>query len=84
MDESKIKDILIEEMENLGIIIGASAEDIDLLNKGIDSITFISFIVSIEERLNIEIPDEYLRIEALNSFNGFSHLVYSLVNEIEQ
>ena len=74
MDESKIKDILIEEMENLGIIIDASAEDIDLLNKGIDSITFISFIVSIEERLNIEIPDEYLRIEALNSFNGFSHL----------
>ena len=64
MDESKIKDILIEEMENLGIIIDASAEDIDLLNKGIDSITFISFIVSIEERLNIEIPDEYLRIEA--------------------
>lgn len=81
MKELNIRNIIIEEMENLGVIIDATAEDIDLLNIGIDSITFISLIVSIEGRLNIEIPDEYLRIEVLNSFNGFVHLIDSLVNE---
>lgn len=81
MNESNIREILIKEMENYGIIIDADAKDVGLLNIGIDSIAFISLIVSIEGKLNIEIPDEYLGIEVLKSFNGFTHLVYSLVSE---
>lgn len=43
---------------------------IEVLNDGtldnVDSISFISSIVSLEEEFNIEFPDEYLLIEKMN------------------
>ena len=74
------QNIVIEELENLGIIIDASEEDIDLLSMEIDSITFITFIVALEERFEIQFPDEYLTMEVMNSLNGFSNLIYTLLS----
>lgn len=79
MNEVKVKQIVIEELENLGIILNDLENDVDLLSMEIDSITFISFIVALEERLEIRFPDEYLTMEVMNSLNGFSNLVYTLL-----
>ena len=80
MNEVEVKSAIIEELENLGIIIDISEEDADLLSMEIDSITFITFIVALEERFEIQFPDEYLTMEVMNSLNGFSSLIYTLLS----
>lgn len=80
MNEATVKHIVIEELENLGIIIDDSKNDVDLLSMEIDSITFISFIVALEERFEIQFPDEYLAMEVMNSLNGFSDLICVLLS----
>ena len=37
-----------------------------------DSIGFIAFIISIEEELGTELPDDFLNFELLDSANGFA------------
>ena len=80
MNEAEIKKVVIDELENLGVIIDDSENDVDLLSMNIDSITFISFIVAIEERFKIQFPDEYLTMEVMNSLNGFSNLLCTFLS----
>lgn len=84
MNEVEVKSAIIEELENLGIIIDTSEEDIDLLSMEVDSITFITFIVALEERFEIQFPDEYLTIEVMNSLNGFSTLIHATLMKNNQ
>ena len=79
MNEAEIKKVVIDELENLGII-DDSENDVDLLSMNIDSITFISFIVALEERFKIQFPDEYLTMEVMNSLNGFSNLLCTFLS----
>ena len=79
MNESEIKLIIIEEFENLGIVIDQDQEDTDLSSMEIDSITFVSFIVALEERFEIQFPDEFLTMETMNSLNGFANLIDKLL-----
>lgn len=80
MNEAEIKKVVIDELENLGVIIDDSENDVDLLSMDIDSITFISFIVALEERFKIQFPDEYLTMEVMNSLNGFSNLLCTFLS----
>lgn len=80
MNEAEIKKVVIDELENLGVIIDDSENDVDLLSMNIDSITFISFIVVLEERFKIQFPDEYLTMEVMNSLNGFSNLLCTFLS----
>lgn len=77
MREIEVKSVIIKELENLGIIVDEREEDIDLLSIGMDSISFISFIVALEEKFEIQFPDEYLTMEVMTSLNGFTSLIYS-------
>lgn len=56
---------------------------IEVLNDGtldnVDSIRFISSIVSLEEEFNIEFPDEYLLIEKMNNINNICLIIESLL-----
>ena len=56
---------------------------IEELNDGtldnVDSISFISSIVSLEEEFNIEFPDEYLLIEKMNNINNICLIIESLL-----
>lgn len=80
MNEAEIKKVVIDELENLGVIIDDSENDVDLLSMNIDSITFISFIVALEERFKIQFPDEYLTMDVMNSLNGFSNLLCTFLS----
>ena len=42
-----------------------------------DSIEFVSMIVEIENEFNIEVPDEYLLIEKLNTFTQICDMIES-------
>lgn len=76
---TEVRKAIIEELENLGIIIDDSESDVDLLSIEIDSITFISFIVALEDRFDIIFPDEYLTMDVMRSLNGFSDLICALL-----
>lgn len=79
MKEHEVRSAVIEELDNLGIFIDEDDEDVGILSMGIDSITFISFIVAIEDRFAIKFPDDSLTMDVLNSLNGFTSLVFELL-----
>lgn len=51
--------------------------DIDLREYIVDSVQFIAFIISVENKFEIEIPDEYLLYENIASLNSFTGIVSS-------
>ena len=68
----EVKDILLEIITDLGIEVDENEKIRD-----INSITFVSLIVRIEETFDIIFPDEYLLLDRVSE-------VHSLVTIIEQ
>ncbi len=44
-----------------------------------DSLTYMLFLVSVEEHFQVEIPDECLSFEFATSLNGFLAAVFSII-----
>lgn len=57
--------------------------DDDFENYGVDSISFIKIIVSVEDAYNIEIPDSKLIYSELNSVNKMFDTILPLVYDYE-
>lgn len=71
-----IKEKLITCFEDIGIFIDLSNdEDIDLRDYIIDSLQFISTIISIEENFGIEFPAELMLYDNLASLNAFCKMI---------
>lgn len=73
-DDELIRRIYII-LENIGIQIPNVDEEIFLADYIEDSIAFISFIVEIEEEFDIEVQDEYLSVEMLETFTDVVNMV---------
>ena len=50
-------------------------KDINLQEFIIDSLQFISFIISLEEKFDIEFPDELLQTDNIKSLNAFCDII---------
>ncbi|WP_068785886.1 acyl carrier protein [Paenibacillus phocaensis] len=72
----KIEDIIIKILSDNGINIFESEMDEKLI---IDSIQFVSIVVSLEESFNITIPGEYLSFERLQTVADFEEVIRTLV-----
>lgn len=76
---------LIEIINEIGIVkLGNSerVEELDLINKlGMNSLVFIQFLVSIEEKFGIEIPSEELLIDNLKYFNNLKNVIIKQLGE---
>lgn len=81
MNIQGIREIMCQCLEAVGIFITSeeSLEDLDLRSYIEDSLQFISFIVELENRLNVEIPDEFLQIDHMGSMNAFCEMLSELV-----
>lgn len=55
--------------------------DENLQNCGMNSIEFISIIVALEEKLEIEIPDEYLLITQMNTVTKICNVLSEVLDE---
>lgn len=78
-DNLKTKIEILSTLEELGIIVEEdTSNDFSLYEYLSDSLMFISFIVALEDKLGIEIPDDYLSFEYLESINGFANLLDSI------
>ncbi|MBQ3544547.1 MAG: acyl carrier protein [Lachnospiraceae bacterium] len=93
MTKEKIRIIILESLEELGIYVEELCisecfeilnRDMDLRDYIVDSLTFVSFVMILEEKLGIEFPDELLLIDNLASINGFSYLLAELINYREE
>lgn len=59
--------------ENLGVVVlEKDDEDISLTDYISDSMMFMQFIIALEEHFCIELPDDFLDAELMNSLVGFS------------
>ncbi|APO47207.1 hypothetical protein BS614_26245 [Paenibacillus xylanexedens] len=75
MIEMKIKNIIIEILDLPDNTLLTN----DLVGIGLNSISFIRLIVSIEESFGIEVPNEFLSME---NFSTISELVVFVEKEI--
>ena len=73
----KVIEIINENIEKNKI--NESMVDIELPQLGIDSITFIKIIVSLEESFDCEIPDSKLLFSEMNTVNK----IMEVLKEIE-
>lgn len=69
-----MKERLEKVFNDIGLYIDEDEYDDEI---GLDSMTFVSLLVAIEEEFKIEIPDEKLSIVALKTFADFLQLVES-------
>lgn len=53
----------------------------EMVETGLNSITFIKIMVGIEEHFDIEIDDKYLDFERYRTIGEFCDVIESLVNE---
>lgn len=74
-----VKDVIITSLNEQGILLDTSQNDVNITEYNIDSITFMTLIIDIENRLKITIPDEHLNISILQSLEGFVNLISLLI-----
>lgn len=78
MIENETRDRLKEVFSNNGIEIFEGEEDFQL---EMDSLRFITVVVSIEDAFSVEVPEQYLSNEILPSFRDFYDMLVSLISE---
>ena len=71
MSYEDVKEKMLMALDEIGIIVDSTQEDFDLQEYIIDSLSFISFIVNLEQQLDIEIPDDMLLITKMHSFAAY-------------
>jgi acyl carrier protein len=74
MDNQLIQNGIIECMKNIGIFVD-EAGNFEIQEYINDSITFLTFIVELEQKFGIEIPDNYLTMNELNTLADVSELI---------
>lgn len=73
-----IKEEIINCFSNLGIIVDDEENNFYLSEYLVDSVAFISFLVELEQKFNIEISDEYLIQGRIESFEDVINIVEEL------
>lgn len=78
--KEQITKLIIDTVAELGVFIDYDGEnDFDMSIYFEDSISFISIIVSLEEALKIEFPEELLLLENYSSFERIVDVIYDLM-----
>ena len=81
VNKAALRRIVLNCFEQAGIVLEPSQEDYDLTEYIESSAQFISSLVTIEDVLDIEIPDAFLAVENIRSFHSFCELLYDLIHE---
>ena len=74
-----IKNTIFKVLEETGICFEYKNQDFDLRDLLQDSLQFITFMVNLEEMLDIELPDDLLLPESVSSFDGFCKSIIEIV-----
>lgn len=74
-----MKEKIIQCFSNLGIIISDESSNIELDEYIVDSVTFVSFLVELEQQFEIEIDDDYLVQGSLKTLNDVENMIEELL-----
>lgn len=75
-----IEETIVKCLNNIGIIIGKSdiEKNTDLNEFITDSLTFVMFIIELEQNFEIEIPDEFLNPENIKNISLISDMINTI------
>jgi len=79
----EIEKLLVTTFENFTVNIGELGDDTDLTLNGMDSIGAVALIVAIENKFGIEVADEDLIIDNLNSIQKINDMIAKYVTHSE-
>ncbi len=69
-------ELLISVLEEMGyVILEKEGEDFSISDYISDSIQFISFIINIEDKIGVELTDDFLRYDIMHSAIGFANML---------
>ncbi len=69
--------------DSFGIFLfGDEQDDFSLSEYISDSVTFIQFIIAIEEEIGKDLPDDFLNYEILESAKGFAKKIDAYIKSI--
>lgn len=74
----QMKNLIIEVLEEVGVFVENDNSDFSLEEYIENSVQFISFLATLEERLGIIFPIEQINLDNLKSVNAFSLIVEEL------
>ncbi|MBQ8392456.1 MAG: hypothetical protein IJX51_01660 [Clostridia bacterium] len=74
----KYRDQVVQVLEEMGILIESDEYDVNLQDFIVDSIQFITFIVNVEEKLNLTFPDEYLNYDNIETLHKFCEILENI------
>ena len=81
---------ILQVLDNMGILIededvynedGTETKDFDLTEYILDSLQFITFLIDLEQCFQLEMPEDMLLYDNLQSFGGFSRRLLTALNE---
>lgn len=79
MNSLILKEKIVQAINSVGLMYTREELENETLGDLIpDSITYISFIVELEQIFGIEIPDEYLQPEKISSLDAVVDIIESL------
>ncbi|MCI8371884.1 MAG: acyl carrier protein [Lachnospiraceae bacterium] len=80
---NEIKEIIVDIIKELikDISLDLLQADADLVDLGLDSVVFVQLIVELEEKFQVDVPDEVLFISELNTINKMTQLVENLLGD---
>jgi acyl carrier protein len=76
--EEQIRQVLTES-GRLAISTGSLDSEADLFTVGLDSLAIVNVLMSLEERFDIELPDELLSRRSFSSIATIEEIITSLV-----
>ena len=76
-----LREMVIECLVKVGVIIDESVADPDISEYGIDSISYVTFIIELEDVLGVELPESVFNYDVLRSLNGFVNLIDGIVSD---
>lgn len=83
MNKKEIEKKIVELLEEVGISIDneldLEKEDIDLRECFVDSFSFISFVVELENTFDIAIPEEYTTMDHFSSLRALVIVIQDLL-----
>lgn len=77
-----VRKIVIESLNRIGVGI-ENDDDVNLTEYDIDSISFVSFLIDIENELGICLPDRFINFDILQSLNGFVNMLVLFMCECD-
>ena len=88
MNSDEIKNKLIDMIQNLFPDSGVDKDVlpyVDLIDDlGMDSITFISIVVEVEDLFGITVPDDMLLMENFRDIDGIIQIIENSKNAVEE